>query len=318
MKLRFVLLALLMVSLVTGGLPAVSQPLLPAPPNLEALLKKANGNGKYSMLLMQIADAKAGATVGEFADQGLQSAGIIGKTAVPAGYRVYAAPYWFIWRDQRSEKRRWGPEQLTGEPDTLQAGDFSTAWAAKTRDEQDEWLLLEYDAPVLASGVAIYETYNPGAINKITAFTLDGTEEEIWAGRDNPPLDAIFINQKNFPRPFKTNRLKIYLDSKNVPGWNEIDAVGLTDKTGKLHWASNAECSSTYAQIAMQTMRTGFIPANPDVDILTILGQLRQMQTDINELRQKAGLPPRELPPLPELAPQPEIFLDLKLLDELR
>jgi hypothetical protein len=46
---------------------------------------------------------------------------------------------------------------------------------------------------------------------------------------------------------FKTNRVKLYLDSKGVPGWNEIDAVGLRESGGKTHWATSADASSTYA-----------------------------------------------------------------------
>ncbi len=46
---------------------------------------------------------------------------------------------------------------------------------------------------------------------------------------------------------FKTNRVKIYIDSPSVPGWNEIDAVGIRDKNKKMHWAVAAEASSTYA-----------------------------------------------------------------------
>ena len=48
--------------------------------------------------------------------------------------------------------------------------------------------------------------------------------------------------------PFKTNRVKIYIDSKAVPGWNEIDAVGVRDAGGKTHWATGADASSTYAE----------------------------------------------------------------------
>ena len=310
MKSRFRLLVSLIALLIFCAPRLSAQPRLPIAPDLEALLKQANSNGKYGMLLLQVADGKAQGVLGDFADQGLQPSGPLADVIAPAGYRVYAAPYWFIWRDQRSAKRPWGPEQLIGEPDTPQAGDYQTAWASKSQDEQDEWLLLEYDAPFLASGVTIYETHNPGAVTKITAFGLDGREEEIWAGRDNPLQGALFINQKNFPRAFKTNRIKLYLDSKSVPGWNEIDAVGLTDKAGKTHWAMSAECSSTYADKNGGAVRGGgFIPANPDVDILKLLQQFRQMQNDINELRQKAGLPPRELPPFPNVAPQFDLFL---------
>lgn len=293
--------------------PVRAQPPIPAPPNLEALLKKAHGNGKYSMLLGQVYAPDDEATWNAFNDRGFHPEGAVGKDIdVPAGYRVYVAPYWYIWRDQRHEKRPWGPEQIIGEPDSPQPGDQPTAWASKGKDDQDEWLMLEYPAPIAANGIKIYETYNPGSINKITAFGLDGREEEQWAGQDNPPADAVFVNQKNFPRTFKTNRIKLYLDSKRVPGWNEIDAVGLIDKAGQIHWASNVECSSTYAGPSTAQHRRGwattFVPAQPDLNQL--MQQLQQMQADINELRQKAGLPPR-----PQILPQAQPDIDIFLGD---
>lgn len=312
MKLRFVLLGLWIAFWVVAT-PSGAQPLLPAPPNLEALLKKANVNGKYAMLLLQVEAPEDEATWGEFNDRGFHPEGAVGKDVnVPAGYRVYAKPYWFIWRDKRMEKRPWGPEQLIGEPDTKEAGDYQTAWASKSQDDQDEWLLLEYDAPLVASTVSIYETHNPGAVTKISAFGLDGHEEEIWTGRDNPAQGTVFINQKNFPRPFKTNRLKIYLDSKSIAGWNEIDAVGLSDRAGKIHWATNAEASSTYASKS-SNLQTGFVPATPEGDLLKLYQKFQQMQNDINELRQKAGLPPRGITPLPQLEPQLDLFLGGKI-----
>ena len=39
---------------------------------------------------------------------------------------------------------------------------------------------------------------------------------------------------------------KVYLDTKRVPGWNEIDAVALTDRAGARHWAEQASASSSY------------------------------------------------------------------------
>jgi hypothetical protein len=44
----------------------------------------------------------------------------------------------------------------------------------------------------------------------------------------------------------KTNRIKLFIDSVAVPGWNEIDAVGLECSDGKIIWAKSAEASSNY------------------------------------------------------------------------
>jgi len=146
-------------------------------------------------------------------------------------------------------KRAWGPEQATGEPDTFQAGDIRTAWASLTPDDQKEWLLLEYAEAVVPAVVKIYETHNPGAVHKVTVFAPDGSEIPVWSGDDpTPPDKPMGVSEIPIKTNVKTNRVKVYIDSPSVPGWNEIDAVGLVDGTGKTHWAVTVTASSTYAQ----------------------------------------------------------------------
>src|SRR5207248_9198215 len=132
---------------------------------------------------------------------------------LPPGYWVYVAPYWYIWRDLKAvprPKRGWGPEQATGPPDTKDAGDFQTAWASRTPDEQDEWLLLEYAEPVPPREVRVHETFNPGAVERVTAFKLDGTEVEVWKGKDPSAGKDIGVSVLPFKGDFRTNRIKLH------------------------------------------------------------------------------------------------------------
>jgi hypothetical protein len=225
----------------------------PAELPLEKALKKARVNGKYEMLLRQIKVPTDCEQFADFRDAGAKDVKeYAGFTDLPKGNWVYVYPYWYIWRDLASTpklNRSWGPEQATGPPNTFQAGDIQTAWASRTPDDQDEWLLLEYAEPVVPEAVLVYETYNPGALNKVSVFKLNGEEVEVWKGKDPTPVNSgMGTSEITFRVPFKTNRVKIYLDSKNVPGWNEIDAVGLRDTAGKTHWAVSADASSTYAE----------------------------------------------------------------------
>jgi hypothetical protein len=143
----------------------------------------------------------------------------------------------------------WAPEQATGAPDTWpRAGDIVTAWASQTPDGQDEWLLLEYDEAVAAVKVLVYETFNPGALSKVTVFREDGTEVEAWSGADpTRPGSVKGISEVPVAVDFKTKRVKIYLSSTKVAGWNEIDAVGIKDADGKILWAARAWASSSFA-----------------------------------------------------------------------
>jgi hypothetical protein len=227
----------------------------PAKPSadLEELLKKATVNGKYRMLLAQIKVETEKDVEGDFKDLGKQTrTEYTGQKDLPKGYWVYAKPYWYIWRDLSSvqrPKRAWGPEQVIGEPDTNMAGDIQTAWASQSQDDQDEWLMMEYAEAIVPTAVLVYETYNPGALVKVTAFKLDGTEVELWKGQDPTATDAeMGVSEIPVKVDFKTNRIRIHIASKDVPGWNEIDAVGIRDKDKKMHWAVSVHASSTYAQ----------------------------------------------------------------------
>ena len=83
-----------------------------------------------------------------------------------------------------AEMRPWGPEQASGEPNTQGAGDIDTAWASLTQDDQNEWLELQYLTAVVPAQLRVFETYNPGAVVKITALDSAGKESVLWQGED--------------------------------------------------------------------------------------------------------------------------------------
>jgi hypothetical protein len=147
----------------------------------------------------------------------------------------------------RATKRSWGPEQAVGAPDTHQAGDIPTAWASREPDGGEEWLKLDYENPVDVAEVRVRETHNPGAISKVTAFTANGTEITLWEGTE-PPSQAPVEMSFQVPNSVNAKSIKVYLDTKRVPGWNEIDAVELVGRDGSHQWAKQANASSTYAE----------------------------------------------------------------------
>ena len=146
-----------------------------------------------------------------------------------------------------SIKRSWGPEQAAGEPDTFQAGDISTAWASREPDGGEEWLKLDYDTSVDIAEVRVRETYNPGAISKVTALLANGTEVTLWEGVE-PKAEAPVEMSFQVPDSVNAKSVKVYLDTRRVPGWNEIDAVQLIARDGSHQWAKEASASSTFAE----------------------------------------------------------------------
>lgn len=157
------------------------------------------------------------------------------------------------WSQEINELKRqkhdpmWQTFQVFGKPNTHGYGDIPTAWASGTTDGSKEWLDLDYENMVMPKEIWIYETYNPGAVYKVGMFNVMGREIVVWEGTD--PLAGKGTNgiaKIAVAKSFPTNRVKVYVDSPAVAGWNEIDAVGIADQRGKLHWAIGGRASSSY------------------------------------------------------------------------
>ncbi len=143
-------------------------------------------------------------------------------------------------------RRPWGPEQATGVPDTLQAGDYRTAWASLEADSGPEWLVVDFPKEVEVAQVRVRETLGPGTIFMVSAILADGSEKILWRGTE-PAAEAPVEMEFNPSSQVRSRRIRIQLDTTVVKGWNEIDAVELVGADGTRQWASGAWASSTYA-----------------------------------------------------------------------
>jgi hypothetical protein len=164
-----------------------------------------------------------------------------------------------ISESESGSPRSWSTRQVIGPPNTPSLGDISTAWASSTTDGQVEWLELSYATAVVPRAVRVYETYNPGALIKVVAYRLsDGAPVTAWEGKDpSPPgTTGVGISEVPLAVDFPVQRVRIYLDSPNVPGWNEIDAVGLIDRNGGVQWVTRCKASSVYGQSASPSPST--------------------------------------------------------------
>jgi len=242
---------------------------------LDEDLEKARVGGKYDKLLHKIAVPDDVKSYGEFNDWGHYSGtSYKGATALKPGYWVYVAPHWYIFAEKLTEETpptvttkpdviistidstyapvapsKFGsfhPEQATGPPNCLVPGDNSLAWAPTTANGSVEWLEFEYAEPITIAKVVVHENCGPGALTKVFGYTRSGMEAEIWSGVDPSPTTALSGVSVVDCLKMKTNKIRILLACNKVSGWNEIDAVGIIDTTGKTHWATKAKASSTY------------------------------------------------------------------------
>jgi hypothetical protein len=122
----------------------------------------------------------------------------------------------------------WSAHRALGAPDVYPAGgDQANAWASAGADDRAEFLELGFD-PHRISAVDVFETYNPGAITRIEVMTVSGTRQTLYQAAPEA------MSRPSFQRHVDVGctaepiaAIRIELDSAAVPGWNEIDAVGV-------------------------------------------------------------------------------------------
>jgi hypothetical protein len=124
---------------------------------------------------------------------------------------------------------RWTPEHMTGVPDVYpKYGDYDHAWTAAYGDRGEEWVELFYDEAVYVKRIDVYETYNPGAIVKAELIDETGRAYVVWQGRAQAaPEEARIFSIDNVKVDVPARRVRLTLQTDQVPGFNEIDAVCL-------------------------------------------------------------------------------------------
>ena len=153
-------------------------------------------------------------------------------------------------------KRGWGTEQVIGPPDTVRPGDAPTAWAPLKANDGQEWLAVGFDQAVEVAEVRIRETYNPGAISKVTAV-VNNEEVTLWQGtaaQGSTPRDFVVPVSDNV----QTDSVIVHFDTTRVGSWSEVDAVELVGRDGSRQWAKSADASSTYADTTRPTSETTY------------------------------------------------------------
>jgi len=277
--------------------PPAQQPLpQKVAPDHFAASRNARAGGRFGMLLRQFkADEPA---LPEHHEAGFRGTTQVyqGERRIPEGFWVWQRPYWFVFRDgpeRTPQQRQWGPEAACGAPDTPQPGDHGSAWAPKEPDDRGEWLLLEYEQPVRATALLVHENFNPGAVAAVAILTPQGEQLELWRNKDvkaaTEPARVLTID---LPLGFDVERVLVSFESENVPGSNEIDAVGLRDDKGVVHWASRAEASSTFADIAPQVAGRGALRGLAGRNVWVLpqpqLPQLQQLQLNVQQVQRNA------------------------------
>ncbi|MCS7019597.1 MAG: OmpA family protein [Cytophagales bacterium] len=122
-------------------------------------------------------------------------------------------------------------QQALGKPDKLPAsGESPCAWRpAIANNAHGEWIHVGFRQLISVQTIAVGESWNPGAIAKIKLYDEAGKEYIVY---ENPSPASVPEKARMFvhhipPTPYKVASLKLELQTAAVPGFNQIDAIGI-------------------------------------------------------------------------------------------
>jgi OOP family OmpA-OmpF porin len=107
-------------------------------------------------------------------------------------------------------------------------GDNPNAWKPR-RDNAEEFIIVGFDTPIKVQQVAIAETENPGAVKAVYAYDKNDREYLLFELTPRSlPIQQRLLNLFFDMTPYEVAYMKVVLDGATVPGFNSIDAIGVS------------------------------------------------------------------------------------------
>lgn len=107
-------------------------------------------------------------------------------------------------------------------------GESPNAWRP-SRNDTEEYIVVKFDEPVRAQQIAIAETENPGSVSKVFAYDSLDNEYLLFDLNSRPiPLESRLLNLFFEKTPYRIAYIRVDLACDKVPGFNSIDAIGLS------------------------------------------------------------------------------------------
>lgn len=121
--------------------------------------------------------------------------------------------------------------QALGRPNKVPFGQSACAWQPLTQDNelQEEFLIVSFDTLMPISQIAIVQNYGQGCITKVEVFDEYNNLRPIWTNNATPSSDIGKTLNLTFPlTKYNVRSVKIMLNTARVKGWNQIDAIGIS------------------------------------------------------------------------------------------
>ncbi|MFT4736593.1 MAG: OOP family OmpA-OmpF porin [Cyclobacteriaceae bacterium] len=124
--------------------------------------------------------------------------------------------------------------QTLHQPNVLPAsGPNANAWRPKTSDAAD-FIMVSFQEPIVARQIAIAESENPGAITKVIAYDEEYREYTLFELTPRAiPVEKRLLNLffDESVLGIKIQAVRVEIDGSAVPGYNAIDAIGISAST---------------------------------------------------------------------------------------
>jgi len=148
-----------------------------------------------------------------------------------AQHAVWATKVVAVSSQKAEGKEAFSPEKVLGEPNALPLGQISNdAWIPK-KEGKDESIEVRFGKSLVAKQVTIVENFNPGSVTKIELVDTRGGKHQVYENKSPNSLgDAFRSLQVTFsPGTYRTIGVVVTMNTKDVNGVNQIDAIGIAD-----------------------------------------------------------------------------------------
>ncbi|MBS1904623.1 MAG: OmpA family protein [Bacteroidetes bacterium] len=153
---------------------------------------------------------------------------------VPArGQSVQWASSVISFSSQLGDKE-YSAKQVLGKPNKCPAsGDSPCAWVGKNdglRGGGEERIKVGYTTPMRIQQVAIAENSGPGAVQQVILYDHEDKPHRVFYGEPGSVAVASRVMNVFFKQTtYKVSAVELVLQCGKVPGYNEIDAIGISD-----------------------------------------------------------------------------------------
>ncbi len=160
---------------------------------------------------------------------------VLGAQALPAQYINWAKRVESF--SSEYGKLQYSASQAVGAPDVWPAVESSpVAWSPRWPDKGGEYIELSFGREIMAAQILIVQSFHPGAVEAVRLEDDAGNTR--WIANDEAHRmsdpEAPLLRLRVSPA-FLTVRVKLYLNTSKVQGYNHIDALGLSEREDDIY-----------------------------------------------------------------------------------